>query len=143
MNHQLSKVCPCGQIFNKPSKMSFAIWNKRIYCSMRCQQLYRWIKISPIKYCENCGKLLIKHKTESFSRFENRRTCGKVCGGKIEKIKVDFSKTVRNREIIRLYQTTPLTHREIAHLTGLHSEEGVRYVLRSHNIAPNRNKKYK
>jgi hypothetical protein len=82
------KICPqCKKIFRKEdADCSHAAWEKRVYCSKRCQGISvlskRWEKREPKllwKLCPVCHKVYIRPKTKGAPAFRKSRTCSRAC----------------------------------------------------------------
>jgi len=84
------KICPeCNKTFNKGVDEAIARWNKRIYCSRKCNDDHKRTaeKTQTFKYCNQCGVLFNKVYEETWLKWQSRRFCSKKCAdiGKIRK----------------------------------------------------------
>ena len=80
----------CKNIFSKGRDEANARWDKRLYCSRKCNDIDKRGMIrkpSTKRICQQCNKEFIKHYECTWIRWQNRKFCSKECAdiGKIRK----------------------------------------------------------
>lgn len=80
----------CGKEFSKSCEESYKGWDKRKYCSRKCNDIKKrgmLRKPSITRICQQCGNEFVKPYEYEWKRWAKRKFCSKPCAdiGKIRK----------------------------------------------------------